>query len=86
MATSRVETPPLGKNGPKTARIGTGLMAPSGVYSLPGLDEEPFKFLDEAFEAGATFWGTGKLLWHHGCQAESKTVSLIDKANLVRPS
>jgi aryl-alcohol dehydrogenase-like predicted oxidoreductase len=51
----------LGKNGPKVAALGFGLMGLSfDTYgSIPG-DEERFAILDRAYELGATFWDSAE--------------------------
>ena len=59
---SKLPTRPLGKNGPQVPRLGLGMVGISGVYGLPGSDEERLAFLDEVYKRGETFWDTGKLL------------------------
>lgn len=56
---TRINTYPLGKNGPLVPRLGLGLMGSSAMYGLPASDKERLAFLDEAYEMGEWFWDTG---------------------------
>ncbi|KAK2601447.1 hypothetical protein N8I77_010896 [Diaporthe amygdali] len=48
----------LGKNGPEIVALGLGLMGLSVAYGSKASDEERLKFLDRAWELGATNWDT----------------------------
>ncbi|KAI1256921.1 hypothetical protein MGN70_002049 [Eutypa lata] len=58
MASQRLPTRQLGKNGPQVPALGFGLMELSAAYGKAPPDEERYKILDRAWELGSTFWDT----------------------------
>jgi aryl-alcohol dehydrogenase-like predicted oxidoreductase len=58
MATTKLSTKALGRNGPLVSTIGFGAMGLSASYGFGGSDEDRFKVLDRAYELGNTFWDT----------------------------
>ena len=56
MSHSKLPSRPLGKNGPQVTALGFGAMGLSAFYGQPEPDEERFKILDRACEAGEAFW------------------------------
>ncbi|KIW18881.1 hypothetical protein PV08_03170 [Exophiala spinifera] len=55
---NQLATRELGKGGPQVPAPGLGLLGLSAGYGKALPDEERFKFLDRAWELGATFWDT----------------------------
>ena len=63
MPSKPVPLVPLGKNGPKVAHLGYGLMGLSyETYGTVPSDEERFKILDRAHELGCTNWDSSELV------------------------
>jgi len=61
MTSKTVPLRQLGKNGPKVAALGYGLMGLSyEMYGSVASDEERFIILDRAYELGATFWDSAE--------------------------
>ncbi|KAF2705441.1 putative aldo-keto reductase [Pleomassaria siparia CBS 279.74] len=60
MATT-LPTRKLGKNGPLVTRLGFGLMGLSSFYGTKKPDEERFKVLDYAYDAGERFWDSADI-------------------------
>ncbi|KAJ9217577.1 hypothetical protein DTO166G4_759 [Paecilomyces variotii] len=54
----KLDSRPLGKDGPELPRLGLGLMSASGMYGPSPPDDERFAFLDEAYKRGEIFWDT----------------------------
>ncbi|KAL7760892.1 hypothetical protein ACKLNR_007427 [Fusarium oxysporum f. sp. zingiberi] len=57
----KLPTRRLGKDGPEVSAIGLGLMGLSGIYGSVGSQEERLKFLDRAWEIGATNWDSSDM-------------------------
>ncbi|KAH7492733.1 hypothetical protein FOMA001_g139 [Fusarium oxysporum f. sp. matthiolae] len=57
----KLHTRRLGKDGPEVSAIGLGLMGLSGIYGSVGSQEERLKFLDRAWEIGATNWDSSDM-------------------------
>lgn len=58
----KLVTRPLGKNGHQVSRLSMGLMGTSGHYGLPLPDKERLDFLDNAYDMGERWWGSGEML------------------------
>ena len=61
MAPAKLPTRQLGANGPHVTALGFGLMGLSSFYGVTETDEERFKILDAAYEAGETNWDSADM-------------------------
>lgn len=61
MASAKLPTRQLGRHGPQVTAIGFGLMGLSGMYGTTESDEDRFKILDAAYEAGETNWDSADM-------------------------
>ncbi|KAK3079470.1 hypothetical protein LTS18_004786 [Coniosporium uncinatum] len=94
-ATSTLPTRKLGKNGPQITALGFGLMGLSAFYGKPLPDEERFKVLDAAYEAGELNWDSADMYgdnedllgkWFERNPGKRQNIFLATKfANKVNP-